>query len=127
MKKRYIAAIASLIGFIFGAGSMIALIYFGPFMTANDVMRDNALENILKANLLRDGKVDTVVKRLDQYFPGAIYMYQSIGFRDDSDLTAAWMIRDYVEKYKIPLPESESDFLTKLPSRPPNNCSFPNK
>jgi hypothetical protein len=127
MKKTYIVAISSLIGFIFGAGSLFALIYFGPFLTANDVMRANAEESIMQANLLREGKGDTVVKMLDQYFPGAIYMYENIGFQNDSDLATAWRIRDYVEKYKIRLSGSEFDFLAKLPERPPSACSIPQK
>lgn len=123
MKTTYIAAISSSIGFIFGGGCFLALVYFGPFVTANDLMRDNAQESIMQANLLREGKGDTVLKMLDQYLPGAVYMYSKIGFRNDSDLTTAWMIRDYVEKYKIQLPESESNFLAKLPPRPPSACS----
>ena len=127
MKIEYIVAISSSIGFIFGIGFLIALLYFGPFLTMNDVMRANAEESIMQANLLREGKADTVIKRLDQYFSGAVYMYQNIGFRDDTDLMTASRIRDYAEKYKIELPESESDFLARLPSRPPSSCSLPKK
>jgi hypothetical protein len=127
MKKKYIVTISSLIGFIFGVGSLFALIYFGPFLTANDVMRANAEESIMQANLLREGKGDNVIKMLDQYLSGSIYMYKNIGFRNDSDLGTAWMIRDYVEKYKISLPTSESDFLANLPERPPSSCSIQKK
>jgi hypothetical protein len=123
MKKPYIVAISSLIGFLFGAGSLIAFIYFGPFLSANDVMRANAEESIMHANLLRDGKGDKVLKILDQYLPSAIYMYENIGFRNDGDLSTAWMIRDYVEQHRIPLAASQSEFLAKLPARP--TCSSP--
>jgi hypothetical protein len=113
---------------IFVLGFLTGAILFGALLVWNyTVMFQNMyyvqiLDSINTASMIRSGREDELVKRIEANIPQCAPVADS--FRKDARLDSLWCVQRYYEEFKLDVPAEIRPILNKLPPRPLTSCEL---
>lgn len=127
MKSSLIFGLSGLVvGIVVGVGS--AWLYWdrASIAAAKNWTLLATEEHIQHANLLREGKSDEVLQRLDNTLPIAVLWlgsYHELLPEDEDFLRYLWRIREYYELHGLEIPPAAREQLMSLAPKPPRSQS----
>jgi hypothetical protein len=111
------------LGFLTGAFLLSGLIVWNYTIMFQNLYHIQILDCVNTASMIRSGREDELVKRMETNLPQWVTFADSI-LRKKARLDSLWSIQRYYEKFNIDVPSEIQPILKKLPPRPLAPCEM---